>query len=85
MESTSWNADHLVIPSHFWNSEVSLDGEVKSALLIRLSCPFGGALRNVINAGRDAVDVAAAQDGRGKSRTAKSCGPDPPTLGSSLR
>jgi hypothetical protein len=54
----------LAILSHFWNSEVSLDGQVKSALLIRLSCPFGGALRNVINAGRDAVDAAAAQDGR---------------------
>jgi hypothetical protein len=42
-------------------------------------------LRNVINAGRDAVDAAAAQDGRGKSRTAKSCGPDLATLGSSPR
>jgi len=27
----------------------------------------------------------AAQDGRGKSRTAKSCGPDAPTLASSWR
>jgi hypothetical protein len=60
----SWNDEHLVILSHFWNSEISLDGQVKSALLIRLSCPFGGALRNVINAGRDAVDALVSQDER---------------------
>src|SRR3569832_2924438 len=31
---------------------------------------------------RDAVDAWAAQDGRGSRRTAKSCGPDAPTLAS---
>src|SRR6476469_8467141 len=40
-----------------------------------------GALRNVINAGRDAVDVDGAIDERRQRRTAKSCGPDTPTLG----
>src|SRR5258708_15758187 len=44
-----------------------------------------GALRNVINAGRDAVDADALKDERRLRRTAKSCGPDPPTLESSWR
>src|SRR5882757_7417599 len=44
-----------------------------------------GALRNVINAGRDAVDADGAQDEGANSRTAKSCGPDAPTLESSWR
>jgi hypothetical protein len=47
--------------------------------------PHRGALRNVINAGRDAVDALVSQDERRWRRTAKSCGPDPPTLGSSWR
>jgi hypothetical protein len=40
-------------------------------------------LRNVINAGRDAVDADALEDERRLMRTAKSCGPDAPTLESS--
>src|SRR5579863_8197231 len=32
---------------------------------------------------RDAVDALATQDGRRRKRTAKSCGPDAPTLASS--
>jgi hypothetical protein len=44
-----------------------------------------GALRNVINAGRDAVDADALKDERRLMRTAKSCGPDAPTLESSWR
>jgi len=44
-----------------------------------------GALRNVINAGRDAVDADGAQDEGADSRTAKSCGPDASTPASSLR
>src|SRR5712671_6879579 len=44
-----------------------------------------GALRNVINAGRDAVDADALKDERRLRRTAKSCGPDAPTLASSWR
>src|SRR5882762_4850147 len=44
-----------------------------------------GALRNVINAGRDAVDADALKDEQRLMRTAKSCGPDAPTLESSWR
>src|SRR5262249_25634988 len=33
---------------------------------------------------RDAMDASASRDERGSKRTAKSRGPDPPTLGSSL-
>jgi len=39
----------------------------------------------VTNVGRDAVDALAAQDERRTKRTAKSCGPDIPTLISSWR
>jgi hypothetical protein len=45
----------------------------------------GGALRDRHGRGkRDAMD-AAARETNAPTRTAKSCGPDPPTLGSSLR
>jgi hypothetical protein len=37
------------------------------------------------NAERDAVDAGSALDGRRGWRTAKACGPDAPTLASSLR
>jgi hypothetical protein len=46
----------------FGISEIVLDGEVETALLIRPSHPEGGALRNVINAGRGAVDADGAFD-----------------------
>jgi hypothetical protein len=46
----------------FGISEVALDGEVETALLIRSSHPERGALRNVINAGRGAVDADGAFD-----------------------
>jgi len=39
----------------------------------------------VTNVGRDAVDAALSQDERRYPWTAKSCGPDAPTLASSLR
>jgi hypothetical protein len=42
-------------------------------------------LANVINAERDAVDADAQLDEQRETRTAKSCGPDAPTLASSLR
>jgi len=42
--------------------------------------PERGALAIVTNVGRDAVDVFAPEDERRKKRTAKSCGPDAPTL-----
>ena len=46
-----------------------------------------GALAIVTNAGRDAVDAGGATDERIELswRTAKTCGPDAPTLASSLR
>ena len=44
-----------------------------------------GALRNVINAGRDAVDAAGTARRAVPTRTAKSCGPDASTPASSLR
>jgi hypothetical protein len=43
-----------------------------------------GALANVINAARDAVDADALNDEQRETRTAKSCGPDAPTLASSF-
>jgi hypothetical protein len=60
-----------------------LDREVETALLIRPSRPIRGALRNVNSVGRDAVDADAPIDERRVTRTAKSCGPDTPTLVSS--
>jgi hypothetical protein len=51
----------------------------------RRPAPLRGALRNVTNVGRDAVDAGGALDGRCWLRTAKSCGPDAPTLASSWR
>ena len=44
-----------------------------------------GALRNVTDAGRDAVDADSAARRTALKRTAKSCGPDAPTLVSSWR
>jgi hypothetical protein len=52
----------LGLSVHFGISEIALDGEVESALLIRPSHPERGALRNVINAGRAAVDADGAPD-----------------------
>src|ERR1700687_5986180 len=43
-----------------------------------------GALRNVINAERDAVDAGTAGDEQRRPRTVKSCGPDASTPASSL-
>ncbi len=51
----------------------------------RCPVPLRGALRNVTNAERDAVDADGAEDEQRRMRTAKSCGPDAPTLASSLR
>jgi hypothetical protein len=53
--------------------------------LIRPSHPERGALRNVINAGRAAVEAEAPIDGRRVRRTAKTCGPDIAVLVSSSR
>jgi hypothetical protein len=63
---------------------ISLNPSGKSLLQLPPSCPKRGALRNVINAGRDAVDAGGALT-NALSRTAKSCGPDASTPASSLR
>ena len=47
--------------------------------------PHRGALAIVIDAGQDAVDADALSDEQRLMRTAKSCGPDAPTLASSSR
>jgi hypothetical protein len=49
------------------------------------SRPTEGRLAIVTNAGRDAVDADGAADERRLRWTAKSCGPDAPTLASSWR
>ena len=53
--------------------------------LTRVVSGHRGALANVINAGRDAVDAGGAADEGADLRTAKSCGPDASTPASSLR
>src|SRR6202011_1534261 len=45
--------------------------------------PFEGRFAIVTDAGRDAVDAGGAKDEGAVLRTAKSCGPDTPTLVSS--
>ena len=47
------------------------------------SCPSEGRLEIVTDAGQDAVDAGCALTNALVSRTAKSCGPDAPTLASS--
>jgi hypothetical protein len=47
--------------------------------------PHEGRLAIVTDAGRDAVDAGSASDEGAGLRTAKSCGPDAPTLASSSR
>jgi hypothetical protein len=56
----------------------------KSLLQLAPSCPERGALRNVINAGRDAMDAGGVEDECASLRTAKSCGPDASTPASSV-
>ena len=57
--------------------------EPQISSILALSHPSEGRLENVTDAGWDAVDATATQDGRRLKRTAKSCGPDAPTLASS--
>ena len=47
--------------------------------------PLEGRLAIVTDAGRDAMDASGALDESASLRTAKSCGPDAPTLASSWR
>jgi hypothetical protein len=57
----------------------------KSLLYPPPSRPTEGRLAIVTDAGRDAVDAGCASDEGADLRTAKSCGPDAPTLASSSR
>jgi hypothetical protein len=64
----------------FLNFRNLLDRQVEAGLLMFLSHPTEGRLENVTDAGWDAVDAAVSRDERRLLRTAKSCGPDAPTL-----
>jgi hypothetical protein len=57
---------------------------VDAALLIPPSRPTEGRIAIVTDAGRDAMDAGCASDESTSARTAKSCGPDAPTLASSF-
>ena len=56
----------------------------KSVYIPRRPTPLEGRIAIVMNAGRDAVDAGRAFDEGANARTAKSCGPDAPTLASSF-
>ena len=58
----------------------SLRRLVETALLIPRLVPHEGRIAIVTDAGRDAVDAGGASDEGTGLRTAKSCGPDAPTL-----
>ena len=72
---------HLQKNSEFPN--FLLAARPKSLLYPPPSCPTEGRLEIVTDAGQDAVDADALTDERRLMRTAKSCGPDAPTLASS--
>src|SRR3984893_3383243 len=64
---------------------ISVFPNPKSELYDSLSRPTEGRVAIVTAAGRDAVDADALEDERRVMRTAKTCGPDAPTLASSSR
>jgi len=64
---------------------IPLRRKPKSAIYRSPSRPIEGRLAIVTDAGRDAVDADSAFDEWRVRRTAKSCGPDAPTLVSSWR
>jgi hypothetical protein len=64
---------------------IPLSPSGKSSLQARPSRPTEGRLAIVTDAGRDAVDALVLNDEQRVRRTAKSCGPDAPTLASSSR
>jgi hypothetical protein len=55
------------------------------SLIFYASRPTEGRLAIVTDAGRDAMAAGGASDEGVRRRTAKSCGPDAPTLASSWR
>ena len=68
-----------------FRKNISVFPKCKSGVYLALSRLTEGRLAIVTDARRDAVDADGADDERRKRRTAKSCGPDAPTLASSLR
>ena len=62
-----------------------IDSDPKSAIHPMPSRPTEGRLAIVTDAGRDAMDASGATDEGAILWTAKSCGPDIPTLVSSSR
>jgi hypothetical protein len=60
----------------FFRSEIS-------RIFPAIPSPEEGRTRRHERWAREAMDALASHDERGHKRTAKSCGPDPPTLGSS--
>jgi hypothetical protein len=67
----------LSIPTR---EKISLPSSGKSVILICPSHPIRGDVRTSRTLRWDAVDAMTARDERLISRTAKSCGPDAPTL-----
>jgi hypothetical protein len=76
---------NLICPvqSHLKKFSASPPTQIKSILLP--SRPTEGRIAIVTDAGWDAVDAGGASDEGACLRTAKSCGPDAPTLASSWR
>jgi len=65
-------------------TKISLPFSRKSCFSLRIPLRQRGASRSSRVLERDAVDAIGSPDVRSRERTAKSCGPDPPTLGSSF-
>jgi hypothetical protein len=70
------------VQPHLQKYSCSLLTQISSLIRAVLSQERGVA--HVTNAGRDAVDAGDAKDDGANLRTAKSCGPDAPTLASSF-
>jgi hypothetical protein len=69
---------------YFGISEIPLDAGVETEIYRFGPAPSRGAFRDRHGRGRrDAVDAGGASDEGAGLRTAKSCGPDAPTLASS--
>jgi hypothetical protein len=66
------------------SKNISVFPKCKSGVCLACPVPLEGRLAIVTNAGRDAVDAGSASDEGVILRTAKSCGPDAPTLASSF-
>src|ERR1700674_4257823 len=72
-------------PSSLICKNISVLRWSKSLLYPHRLVPLEGRIAIVTDAGRDAVDAGGASDEGARLRTAKSCGPDAPTLASNWR